>query len=89
MTSHRLGGADHRVAPGGVGSSPAGSVWPKTTNKATLRRMLRERDRILRVWDALSHDIAKRWHIYGMSMKKVDDERKVIRCKLKSLGSSR
>jgi hypothetical protein len=51
--------------------------------------MLRERDRILRVWDTLSHNIAKRWHIYGMSMKKVDDERKAIRCKLKSLGSSR
>lgn len=89
MTNHRLGGVDHRVAPGGVGSSPAGSAWPKTNSKATLRRMLRDRDRILSRWDKMAGDKARRFHIYGMDMARVDDERRAIRCKLKSLGTSR
>ena len=88
MTSHRLGGADRRLATGGVGSSPTGSVWPKTNSKEKLRRMLRDRDRILSHWDRLPDQVVSRRHIYGLAMKKVDDERKAIRCKLKSLRSA-
>lgn len=84
MTNSRLGGSDHRVAPGGPGSSPGCSTFPATNNRKTLKRMLRSRDKILSQWDRM--DRPKRWHIYGMSLQKIDNERKLIRAKLKSFN---
>jgi len=82
MANHRLGGADHRLATGGVGSSPAGSTFPKTTNKRRLRQMLRARDRQMH----FCHTVSKTWCGMGVlvpNYAKIDQERKLIRLKLK------
>lgn len=88
MTSHRLGGADHRLATGGAGSSPAGSIWPKTNIRAKLRFMLKSRDRQLHDWDQFHGGIFDLpwWFTGQQDVLKLDNERKLIREKLKSLG---
>lgn len=77
MTGHSLGGEERRVAPAGVGSSPTVPTWPKTNNKAVLRKMLRERDRLLDSWRFKS--------LFGnfSYFNKLDKERRLIRLKLK------
>lgn len=94
MTNRRLGGADHHLASGGVGSSPTGSAFPKTDCKVTLRRMLRDRDRKLKDYDKGNVTQMVYFHgqnaTYELSSKclldLVDQERKLIRLKLKRLG---
>jgi len=85
MSGRSLGGAERRVAPGGVGSSPADLTFPATNNKKVLRRMLRDRDRILCDWDA-GNDTIRRY-LSGLKQPdylRLDNERRLIRLKLKS-----
>lgn len=88
MTNRRLGGEDRRVAPGGAGSSPAGSVWPKTNNKKTLRSMLRARDKLLVYWDHFNGGVFDLpwWFTGQVDIVRLDNERRLIRLKLKSLN---
>lgn len=78
----RLGGEDRRLATGGPGSSPGVPSWPVTSNRTVLRNMLKIRDRRLRWWDQLRP--TQRWYFSELVV--LDNERKLIRRKLKDLG---
>jgi len=89
----RLGGADRRVAAGGVGSSPAVSTFPNTNSKKVLRKMLSDRDRRLSLWDRANPNmqrILQRMlkHKCLKEYEQWDAERKLIREKLKGLRNA-
>jgi hypothetical protein len=83
MTKHGVGGEAHRLATGGVGSSPAVSI--KEDRIKVLRKMLRDRDRLLTEW----HTVWKRKHFAGINQKRClqwDAERREIRERIKELS---
>lgn len=83
MAKHGVGGAARRVAPGGVGSSPAVSI--KETRVKVLRHMLRIRDRWLQPWQDV-------WNRKSFSHKdqrqfvQWDSERQAIRERIKEVS---
>ena len=80
---HSVGGAAHRLATGGVGSSPAVSI--KERRVKVLRHMLRTRDRWLQPW----HDIWNRRSFSFLNQRQFlqwDAERKAIRERIKELS---
>ena len=86
MTKHGVGGAAHRLATGGVGSSPAVSI--SETRVKSLRHMLRVRDRRLCVYD----DPLRRRYMLASDLKKCriwDAERRAIREKIKAMAVAR
>ena len=83
MAKHGVGGAAHRLATGGVGSSPAVSI--KETRVKVLRHMLRTRDRWLQPWQ----DIWQRRSFSDSNQRQFvqwDAERKAIRERIKELA---
>lgn len=85
--THGVGGAARRVAPGGSGSSPDESAFPTTNSKYRLRRMLAHRDRELTYWQWNKQWIrpALRPEVLKVCLK-MDQERRLIREKIKRLG---
>lgn len=80
MTNRRLGGADHRLATGGVGSSPTGStlsIQIRYIRKKILRKQLKKLDKKLAYWDKYLSSTAI------VNYKKLDKDRCLIRNELK------
>lgn len=86
-TAGGLGGEDRQVAPEVVRSSRTQPNWPTTESKKVLRYMLKSRDTQLSVWDKADHNYRLFMDAFSNnSYRKLDNERRLIRLRLKSLG---